>query len=69
MIALSRSKRRGEALRVYQRLVTLLRVEYKREASVDTRAVYEAVLRGEDVGEGRVEGQGVLAERTAALGG
>jgi predicted ATPase/Tfp pilus assembly protein PilF len=47
MIALLRSKRRGEAMRVYQRLTTVLRDGYKREPSVETRAVYEAVLRGE----------------------
>ncbi|HEX9133593.1 MAG TPA: DUF6788 family protein, partial [Ktedonobacteraceae bacterium] len=47
MIALLRSKRRGEAMRVYQRLTTVLRDGYKREPSVETRTVYEAVLRGE----------------------
>jgi predicted ATPase len=57
LIALSRSKRRGEALRVYQRLVAVLQDGYKREPSADTQAVYEAVLRGEDV-----EGGGVWYE-------
>jgi predicted ATPase len=46
MIALARSQRRGEAMRVYQRLVKVLQDGNKREPSVETRAVYEAVLRG-----------------------
>jgi predicted ATPase len=52
MIALSRSQRRGEAMRVYQRLVTVLQDRDKREPSAETRAAYEAVLRGGDVAGG-----------------
>ncbi len=55
MIALSRSQRRGEAMRVYQRLVMVLQDGYKSEPSVETRAVYEAVLRGEDIAGGDEE--------------
>ena len=47
MMALLRSKRRGEALRAYQRLVSVLRDVYKREPSEETRAVYEMLLRGD----------------------
>jgi tetratricopeptide (TPR) repeat protein len=49
MVALLQSKRRGEALRAYQRLASVLRDGYKREPSAETRAVYEAVQRGDDV--------------------
>ena len=48
MIALLQSKRRGEAVRAYQRLATALR-DNKREPSAETRAVYEAVQQGEEV--------------------
>ncbi len=48
MVTLLQSKRRGEALRAYQRLASVLRDGSKREPSVETRAVYEAVQRGDD---------------------
>jgi predicted ATPase len=73
MVALSRSNRRGEALRVYQRLVTVIQARYKREPSVHSRAVYEAVLRGEELMEGgdwneasREGQQSMKLERTVA---
>ena len=59
MVALLQSKRRGEALHAYQRLVSDLREGYNREPSVKTRAVYEAVQRGDDVSsiqQGRAQG-------------
>src|SRR6266581_3195978 len=37
MVALLQSKRRGEALRAYQRLASVLRDGYKREPSAETR--------------------------------
>src|SRR5258708_15957615 len=49
MLALLQSKRRGEALRAYQRLASALRDRYKREPSAEARAVYEAIQPGEDV--------------------
>src|SRR5258708_9628302 len=58
MLALLQSKRRGEALRAYQRLASALRDRHKREPSAETRAVYEAIQHGEDVpGVQEVEGQ------------
>jgi predicted ATPase len=53
MIALLHSKRRGEALRAYERLESVLRDRYKKKPSVETRAVYEAVLRGDEARIGR----------------
>jgi len=47
MIALLHSKRRGEALRAYQRLASVLQDVYEKEPSLETRAVYEMVLRGD----------------------
>jgi tetratricopeptide (TPR) repeat protein len=55
MMALLRARRRGEALRVYQRLASVLRDGYRKEPSVETRVVYEAVLRGEEVARGDEE--------------
>src|SRR6266700_6563722 len=52
MMALLHARRRGEALRVYQRLASVLRDGYRKEPSVETRVVYEAVLRGEEVARG-----------------
>ncbi len=52
MIALLHSQRRGEAMRVYRRLVIVLRDGYKREPSAETRVVYEALLSGEEVAGG-----------------
>ncbi len=49
MLALLQSKRRGEALRAYQRLASALRDRHKREPSAETRTVYEAIQYGEDV--------------------
>jgi predicted ATPase/DNA-binding SARP family transcriptional activator len=48
ILALARSQRRGEALRTYQRLAELLQREYDSVPSERTRALYEAVLRGDD---------------------
>jgi len=48
ILALARSQRRGEALRAYQRLAELLQREYDSVPSERTRALYEAVLRGDD---------------------
>ncbi len=48
MLALARAQRRGEALRAYQRLAGALQREYDSVPSEKTRALYEAVLRGED---------------------
>lgn len=62
MMALLHSKRRGEALRVYQRLATVLREGYKREPSLETQAVYEMVLRGD--GEVATIPQGVQIGRS-----
>lgn len=58
MFALGSLKRRAEALRVYQRFVGALK--NSREPSQETRALYEAVRRGEDLAgdyQGRSEGQ------------
>lgn len=48
ILALARSQRRGEALRAYQRLAELLQREYDSVPSERTRALYDAVLRGDD---------------------
>src|SRR5260221_2063051 len=72
MLALLQSKRRGEALRAYQRLASALRDRYKREPSAEARAVYEAIQHGEDVpGVQEVEpgmGQEGRREEGAVLG-
>jgi tetratricopeptide (TPR) repeat protein len=62
MIVLLHSKRRGEALRAYQRLASVVRDVYEREPSEETRAVYEMVLRGD--GEAARIQQGVQIGRS-----
>src|SRR5215469_522065 len=49
MLALLQSKRRGEAMRAYQRLASALRDRYRREPSAGPRAIYESIQRGDDV--------------------
>lgn len=48
MEVLARQKRRGEALRAYQRLVDVLRQEYGTEPSETTHALSEAIRRGQE---------------------
>ncbi len=48
MAILSQQKRRGEALRAYQRLTEVLRSEYGTEPSEATHALYEAVRQGQE---------------------
>lgn len=67
MIALLRSKRRGEALRAYQRFASVLQDGYNREPSPETQVVYKAVQRGDDFQYGRLEESSSLQdEREAA---
>lgn len=49
IVALVRQQRRGEALRAYHRLVDVLQRDYQAEPSEETRALFEAVRRGEDI--------------------
>ncbi len=49
VIALAKAKRRGEALRAYQRFATLLQSQFGRAPSTETRELYEAVQRGDNV--------------------
>ena len=49
VIALAKAKRRGEALRAYQRFAALLQSQSGRTPSSETRELYEAVQRGDGV--------------------
>lgn len=49
VMALAKAKRRGEALRAYQRFAALLQSQSGRTPSAETRELYEAVQRGDDV--------------------
>jgi predicted ATPase/DNA-binding SARP family transcriptional activator len=49
MEVLAQQKRRGEALRAYQRLVDVLRQEYGTGPSETTRALAEAIRRGQEL--------------------
>jgi predicted ATPase len=48
MIVLARLKRRGEALRAYQRLASVLQKTNNALPSAETKALYEAILRGDE---------------------
>ena len=48
MIVLARLKRRGEALRAYQRLASVLQKSNNALPSTETQALYEAILRGDE---------------------
>ncbi|HEX6485039.1 MAG TPA: DUF6788 family protein [Ktedonobacteraceae bacterium] len=48
MILLARSKRRGEALRAYQRLASVLQKSNNALPSAETQALYEAILGGDE---------------------
>ena len=51
MIALAQSKRRGEALRAYLRFATVLQSASRRVPLSETREMYEAVQRGDDLSD------------------
>lgn len=59
MVALARAKRRGEALRAYQRFALLLQGQSARAPLAETRELYETIQSGEDMrGDGiREEGE------------
>jgi tetratricopeptide (TPR) repeat protein len=57
MIALARSKRRGEALRAYQRFAALLQSQPGRAPSTATRELFEAVQRGDDISPPASQGE------------
>jgi len=48
MIVLAQSKRRGEAMRAYQRFTSVLRTGYGRSPLAETQEIYETVLHGGD---------------------
>ena len=48
MMALAKLKRRGEALRAYQRLASVLQKSYSVLPAAETQALYETVLRGDE---------------------
>ena len=48
MIVLAQSKRRGEAMRAYQRFTSVLRSSYGRSPLAETQEIYETVLHGDD---------------------
>ncbi|TMF43211.1 MAG: hypothetical protein E6I32_16835 [Chloroflexi bacterium] len=48
MIVLAQSKRRGEAMRAYQRFTSVLRSGYGRSPLAETQEIYETVLHGGD---------------------
>jgi len=48
-MVLARLKRRGEALRAYQRLASVLQKSFHALPSAETQALYEAVLRGDEM--------------------
>ncbi|HEV2580596.1 MAG TPA: DUF6788 family protein, partial [Ktedonobacteraceae bacterium] len=48
VLLLSQTGRRAEALRIYQRFVSLLKQEYRMAPLPETRALYEAARRGSD---------------------
>ena len=48
IVTLAQLKRRGEALRVYQRFATALQREHDAAPTAETQALYEAVRRGDE---------------------
>jgi predicted ATPase len=48
MMVLASLKRRGEALRAYQRLASVLQKSFHALPSTETQALYEAVIRGDE---------------------
>jgi DNA-binding SARP family transcriptional activator/predicted negative regulator of RcsB-dependent stress response len=49
ILLLAQMGRRGEALRIYQRFATILKQEYKMAPLPETRALYEAAQRGQNL--------------------
>lgn len=66
MILLTQLDRRGEALRVYHRLVSVLRREYESEPLPETHDLYEALRQGQ-IQVSRSQEMAMLTPKKAAL--